>query len=202
MHLNHGVGEDSWESFGQQEDPTSPSKRKSVLNIHWKDWCWNCNTLGTWCKELTHLKRHWCWVRLNAGREGDDRGWDGWMASPNQWTWVWVNSGGWWWTGKPDMLQSMGSQRFGHNWGTALNKHFLSLHQWVQLPFGCVTSRITHPIRYPIVAIPFLTQRWHRGGWWETWKGQDRFSLKCPKIPKWASISLKTRVSMTNKILT
>ena len=63
---------------------------------------------GTWCEELTHLKRPWWWERLKAGREGDDRGWDGWMASPTQWTWVWVNSGSWWWTGKPGMLQSMG----------------------------------------------------------------------------------------------
>ena len=70
----------------------------SVLGVHWKDWCWswNSNTLATWCKELTHLKRPWCWERLRAGREGDDRGWDGWMASPIQWTWVWVNSGSWW----------------------------------------------------------------------------------------------------------
>ena len=61
---------------------------KSVLNIHWKDWCWswNSNTLATWCEELTHLKRPWCWERLRAGGEGDDRGWDGWMASPTQWT--------------------------------------------------------------------------------------------------------------------
>ena len=58
-------------------------------------WCWNWNSniLATWCKELTHLKRPWCWERLRAGGEGDDRGWDGWMASPTQWTWVWVNSG-------------------------------------------------------------------------------------------------------------
>ena len=62
--------------------------KESVLNIHWKDWCrsWNSNTLATWCKELTHLKRPWCWERLRAGGEGDDRGWDGWMASPTQWT--------------------------------------------------------------------------------------------------------------------
>ena len=53
------------------------------------------DTLATWCEELTHLKRPWCWERLKAGGEGDDRGWDGWMASPTQWTWVWVNSGSW-----------------------------------------------------------------------------------------------------------
>ena len=81
-----GVGEDSWESLGLQGDPASPSERKSILNIHWKDWCWswNSNTLATWCEELTHLKRPWCWERLKAGGEGDDRGWDGWMVSPTQ----------------------------------------------------------------------------------------------------------------------
>ena len=72
-------------------------------------------------KELTHLKRPWCWERLKAGGKGDDRGWDGWMASPTQWTWVWVNYGSWWWTGRPGVLQSMGSQRVGHNWVTELN---------------------------------------------------------------------------------
>ena len=63
--------------------------------------------LATWCKELTHLKRPWCWERLGAGGEGDDRGWDGWMASPTWWTWVWVNSSSWWWRGRPGVLQSM-----------------------------------------------------------------------------------------------
>ena len=53
----------------------------------------NSNTLATWCEELTHLKRPWCWERLRAGGEGDDRRWDGWMASLTQWTWVWVSSG-------------------------------------------------------------------------------------------------------------
>ena len=82
--------------------------RISVLSVHWKDWCWswNSNTLATWCKELTHLKRPWCWERLRAGGEGDDRRWDGCMASPTQWTWVWVNSRSCCWTGKPGVLQS------------------------------------------------------------------------------------------------
>ena len=62
-------------------------------------WSWNSNTLATWGEELTHLKRPWCWARLKAGGEGDDRGWDGWMASPTQWTWVWASSGSWWWIG-------------------------------------------------------------------------------------------------------
>ena len=91
--------------------------------MHRKDWCWswNSNTLATWCRELTHLKRPWCWERLRAGGEGDNRGWDGWMASLTQWTWVWVNSWSWWWTGRPGMLQSMGSQRVRHGWATELN---------------------------------------------------------------------------------
>ena len=71
--------------------------------------------LATCCEELTHLKRPRCWQRLKAGGEGDNRGWDGWMASPTQWTWVWASSGSWWQTGKPGVLQSMGSQRVGHN---------------------------------------------------------------------------------------
>ena len=123
MVLNCGVEEDSWESLGLQGDPISLSWRKSILNIHWKDWywSWNSNTLATSCEELTHLKRLWCWERLKVGKEGDDRRWDGWMASPTQWTWVWVNSGSWWWTGRPGMLQSMGSQRVGHDWATEQN---------------------------------------------------------------------------------
>ena len=60
--------------------------------------------LATWFEELTHLKRTWCWERLRAGGEGDNRGWDGWMASRTQWTRIWVSSGSWWWTGKPVML--------------------------------------------------------------------------------------------------
>ena len=104
--------------------PVDPKRYQSVLNIHWKDWCWswNASTLATWCQELIHWKRSWCWERLRARGEGDgDRGWDGWIASPTQWTWVWVNSGSWWWTGRPGVLQSMGSQRVGHDWATELS---------------------------------------------------------------------------------
>ena len=98
--------------------------RKSVLNIHWKDWCWSwsSNTLATLCKELTHWKRPWCWKRMKAGGEGDDRRWDGLMASPTWWTWVWASSGSWWWTGKPGVLQSLGSQRVRHDWVTELTE--------------------------------------------------------------------------------
>ena len=123
MLLNCGVGEDAWESLGLQGDQTNQSWRKSVLNIHWKDWCWswNSNTLATWCEEPTHWKRPWCWERLKAGGEGDDRVWDGWMASLIQWTWVWIGSRSWWWTGRPGVLRFMGSQRVGRDWATELN---------------------------------------------------------------------------------
>ena len=94
-----------------------------ALGFLWKEWCWswNSSTLATSCEELTHWKRLWCWEGLGAGGEGDDRGWDGWMASLTQWMWVWVNSRSWWWTGRPGVLQFMRSQRVGHDWETELN---------------------------------------------------------------------------------
>ena len=82
---------------------------------------WNFSTLATSCEELTHWKRLWCWEGLGAGGEGDDRGWDGWMASLTRWTWVWVNSRSWWCTGRPGVLWFTGSQRVRHNWVTELN---------------------------------------------------------------------------------
>ena len=84
------------------------------------------------CEELTLLKRSWHWERLSAGREGANRGCDGWMASPTQWTWLWVNSGIWWWTGRPGVLQFMGSQRVRHDWATELN--------WTKLLISAVLS--------------------------------------------------------------
>ena len=95
---------------------------------------WKCNTLVTSCEELTRLKRPWCWERLKAGGGGDDRGWDGWMASPTQWMWIWVNCRSWWWTGRPGMLQSMGSQsQTGLSDWTELN--------WTELEVGGPSSR-------------------------------------------------------------
>ena len=119
---------------------TARRSNQSILKeispgVHWKDWCWswNSNTLATSHEELTHLKRPWCWDRLRAGGEGDDRGWDDWMASPTRWTWVWVDSGNWWWTGRPSMLQSMGSQRVRHDWVTDWMTDWLSLQDQDQI---------------------------------------------------------------------
>ena len=110
----------------------SPLDCKEIQSVHSKgDQPWvffrrndakagNSSTLATSCKELTHWKRLWCWEGLGAGGEGDGRGWDGWMASPTQWTWVWVDFGSWWWTGRPGVLRFMGLQRVGHDWATEL----------------------------------------------------------------------------------
>ena len=91
------------------------------------------------------LKRLWCWERLRAGGEGNDRGWDGWIASRTQWTWVWVNFGSWWWTGRPGMLQFMGPQRVRHNWVTELN-----LRNWMSWSSSFwVLSQLFHSSLYP-----------------------------------------------------
>ena len=95
------------QSMGSQEldmsEPLNWTERKSIMNIHWKCWCWSwsANTLATWCEDPTHGKRPWSWERLRAEGEGGDKGWSGWMASPTQCTWIWANSGRWWSTGKP-----------------------------------------------------------------------------------------------------
>ena len=157
MLLNCGVGEDSSESLGLQGDQSSQSYRKSVLNIHCKDWCWswNSSTLATWCEVLTHLKRAWCWERLKA-REGDDRGCDGWMTSLTQWTGVWVSSRSWWWTGSTGMLQSMGLQRVGHDWVTELN--------WTEF-LANLRCRVNSFLTYhPSGGLISMTQLWWKGG--------------------------------------
>ena len=91
---------------------------------------WNSCTFATSCEKLTHWKRFWCWERLGAGGEGDNRGWDGWMASLTRWTWVWVNSSSWWWTGRPGVLQFMGSQRVGHDWAELKDIAQLNCPYW------------------------------------------------------------------------
>ena len=115
---------------------------------------------------MTHLKRPWCWERLRVEGEGDDKRWDGWMASPTRWTWVWVNSGSWWWTGRPSMLQSMGSQRVRHDWVTELNWtetgkslfpfHFFHdrLGAWAPIPRSALTKFLHYLLR-PLHLLPF-----------------------------------------------
>ena len=106
----HSKGDHSWVFIGRTDAKS-----------------WNSSTLATWCKELSNWKRLWCWEGLGARGEGDDRVWDGWMASPTQWTWVWVNSGSWWRTGRTGVLRFMGLQRVGHDWATKLNWNWYSL---------------------------------------------------------------------------
>ena len=116
---------------------------------------WNSNTLATSCKELTHWKRPWCWEGLGAGGEGDNRGWDGWMASSTRWTWVWVNSRSWWWTGRSGVLHFMGLQRVRHDWATKLN--------WMVFPvvtYGCESWTIKKAECQRIEA--FELQCWRR----------------------------------------
>ena len=119
MPLNCGAGEGSWKSLGQQE--IKPVNLKGINpEYYWKDWCWSwsSNILVIWFKQMTHWKNPWCWERLRAEGEEGIRGWDGWIASLKQWTWTWANSRRRWGPGRPGVLQSMGSQRVRHNWGT------------------------------------------------------------------------------------
>ena len=146
MFLNCGVGEDSWESLGLQR-----RSNQSIL----KEISPGCSLEGLILKlklqYFGHLmgrvdsnwKRLWCWERFGAGEEGDDRGWNGWMASRTWWTWVWVNSRSWWWTGRPGMLRFMGSQRVRHDWATEL--------KWIELHDGYVLFHLSNrKFNFPI----------------------------------------------------
>jgi len=135
----HSKGDQSWVFFGRTD-----AKAETP------------NTLATSCEELTHWKRLWCWEGLGAGGEGDDRGWDGWMASPTRWTWVWVNSRSWWWTGRTRMLQFMGSRRVGHDWVTELN--------WTELIPMVVTLKRKKSCVYILRSFRFNSLKWNY--WW------------------------------------
>ena len=110
-----------WESLGLPGDPTSPKGDQSWVFIGRTDD--EAETPILWPPHVKSwlIGRPWCWEGLGAGGEEDDRGWAGWMGSLTRWTWVWVNSGSWWWTGRPGVLWFMGLQRVGHNWATELN---------------------------------------------------------------------------------
>ena len=100
-------------------------------------------------------ERPWCWERLKAGGEGDDRGRDGWMASPTQWTWVWVSSGRWWRTGKPGVLQSLGSQWVWHDWATEQQQQMHLYLSLLSICFICL-SIWTHDFFYQWITIIYL----------------------------------------------
>ena len=113
-----------------------------------------------WPPDVKHhfiWKRPCCWTRLRARGEEDDRGWDGWMASLTRWTWVGVNSGSWWWTGRPDMLRFMGLQRVGHDWATELNwtEHPYLWRIHYKVPSGCLKPQIV--ILNPVCTVFFYT---------------------------------------------
>ena len=102
----------------------------SEYSLEGQCWSWSSNLLATWYEELTHWKRPWCWERLKTGGEGDDRGWEGWMASPTQWTWVWANSRRWWRTGSLAWCSPWG-HRVRHEWVTEEQPPPLrQLHDW------------------------------------------------------------------------
>ena len=138
-----------------------------------------CSTLATSCEELTHWKRLWCWEGLGARGEGDDRGWDGWMASLTRWTWVWVNSGSWWWTGRPGMLWFMGSQRVGHDWVTELNWTELTCksEKWMsQCCQPCIFCCKIHRMNI----IP-----WSKSGRGMLWRKTERGLAVFPRLITW-----------------
>ena len=95
--------------------------------------------LATWCEDMTHWKRPWSWERLNTGGAWDDRGWDVWMASPTQQTWVWRNSGRWWRTWKAAVLHSMGSQRVIHDWDWTTTTATTFLEQFLRVIWGAIS---------------------------------------------------------------
>ena len=99
----HSEGDQPWDFFGRNN---AKAETPVLWPPHVKSWL---------------IGKDWCWEGLGAGGEGDNRGWDAWMASLTLWTWVWVNSGSWWWTGRPGMLRFMGLQRVRHDWATEMN---------------------------------------------------------------------------------
>ena len=116
----HSEGDQPWDFFGRND---AKAEAPALWPPHAKSWL---------------IGKDWYWEGLGAGGEGDDRAWGGWMASPTRWTWVWVNSRSWWWTGRPGVLRFMGSQRVGRDWVTELNWkdilwcHYVSLKTMMQ----------------------------------------------------------------------
>ena len=130
------------------------------MNIHWKDWCWSLSssTLATWFKEQTHWKRPWCWERWKAKREGGSRGWDGQTASTTQWTWIWANSGKWWRTEKPGLLQSVALPRVGQDSDWATNWSTIDLQCCVS--FRCTAKWSGYTYIYIYILFPENGLKW------------------------------------------
>ena len=137
------------------------------------------------------LKRPWCWKRLRAEGEGDGRGWDGWMASLTQWTWVWIDSGSWWWTGRPGMLQFMGSERVRHNWTIELNWTLLYCWDWqvvshqFQVVPECPTPLLGRDLSLRLKSCSYFSPDWRcfKTLFWE----QNSYFYQLPRdrAPEW-----------------
>ena len=124
----HSEGDQPWDFFGRNH---AKAETPVLWPPHAKCWL---------------IGKDWCWEGLGAGGKGDDRGSDGWMALLTRWTWVWVTSGCWWWTGRPGVLRFMGSQRVGHDWATELNRMY-SLETLIDLPFKICDFRFVELIQ-------------------------------------------------------
>ena len=153
----HSEGDQPWDFFGRND---AKAEAPVLWTAHAKSWL---------------IGKDWCWEGLGAKGEEDDWGWDGWMASRTRWTWVWVNSRSWWWTGRPGMLWCMGSQRVGHDWATELN--------WTD---EC--ARELHSKASKILTFRFFRRKWHWSPvakkstpWAHSWLGSlpQRASLGC-----------------------
>ena len=182
MLLNCGVGEDSWESLGLQRDLTSPFLRRPVLGFLLRNYA-KAESPVLWpphSKSWPIGKKLWCWEGLGARGEEEDRGWDGWIASLTRSTWIWVNSGSWWWTGRPSVLQFMRSQRVGHDW-TELNEAEVD----VFLEFPCLFYHPTDLAIWSLVLLPFLNPACISGStqfiyWWSlSWRILNTTFLAC-----------------------
>ena len=130
----HSKGDQSWDFFGRND---AKAETPILWSPHAKSWL---------------IGKDSCWEGLEAGGEGDDRGWDVWMASPTWWTWVWVNCRSWWWTGRPGVLRFMGSQRVGHDWATELNwislsAPFLQMQQLRQRDDKCPAAAVAKSLQ-------------------------------------------------------
>ena len=141
MLLNCGIGKTLESPLDCKEiQPVNPKGNPSWIFIGRTDAeAENSNALATWCKELINWKRPWCWERLKAGGEGDDRGWVGWMVPLTRWTWVWASSRSWWRTG---VLESMGSQRVRHDWVTELTDY--KCEEIEVLPYVKYVNKLYH----------------------------------------------------------